>query len=189
MKASKFTGDQKAFIIKQGEEGTPVAEICRKAGISQATYFNRKKDYAGMLPTDMKKLRELENENKRLEKIVADLALGKEVLQDVINLKLRGLLARQRWSTRLELIGRYPSVEHVVLSGSTHGRIGTSSVGPIRPRWNSASKKSARHPCGLAIGASMCFCARRGGRSLQRKPIVFTRNWACSCAIRHQNGA
>tara|TARA_X000000950_G_scaffold60182_2_gene73077 strand:+ start:134 stop:406 length:273 start_codon:yes stop_codon:yes gene_type:complete len=88
MKASKFTDAQKAFIIKQGEEGTPVAEICRKAGISQATYFNWKKKYAGMLPTDMKKLRELEDENRRLKKIVADLALDKEMLQDVIKRKL-----------------------------------------------------------------------------------------------------
>ncbi len=88
MKASKFTDAQKAFIIKQGEEGTPVAEICRKAGISQATYFNWKKKYAGMLPTDMKKLRELEDENRRLKKIVADLSLDKEMLQDVIKRKL-----------------------------------------------------------------------------------------------------
>jgi len=51
MKASKFSDAQKAFIIKQGEEGTPVAEICRKAGISQATYFNWKKKYAGLLTT------------------------------------------------------------------------------------------------------------------------------------------
>jgi len=79
MKASKFTDAQKAFIIKQGEEGTSVVEICRKAGISQATYFNWKKKYAGMLPTDMKKLRELEDENRRLKKIVADLSLDKEM--------------------------------------------------------------------------------------------------------------
>ena len=93
MKASKFTDAQKAFIIKQGEEGTPVAEVCRKAGISQATYFNWKKKYAGMLPTDMKKLRELEDENRRLKEIVADLSLDKEMLQDVIKRKLQGLLA------------------------------------------------------------------------------------------------
>ncbi len=74
MKASKFTDAQKAFIIKQGKEGTTVAEICRKAGISQATYFNWKKKYAGMLPTDMKRLRELEDANSRLKKIVADSA-------------------------------------------------------------------------------------------------------------------
>ncbi|MFK5058102.1 transposase, partial [Klebsiella pneumoniae] len=65
MKASKFTDAQKAFVIKQCEEGTPVAEVCRKAGISQATYFNWKKKYAGLLPTEMRRLRELEEENGR----------------------------------------------------------------------------------------------------------------------------
>ena len=80
MKASKFTDAQKAFIIKQGEEGTPVAEVCRKAGISQATYFNWKKKYAGMMPSEMKRTRELEQENARLKKIVADLALDKEMV-------------------------------------------------------------------------------------------------------------
>lgn len=88
MKASNFTDAQKAFIIRQGDEGTTVSEICRKAGISQATYFNWKKKYAGMLPTDMKRLRELEDENSRLKKIVANLALDKEMLQDVLKRKL-----------------------------------------------------------------------------------------------------
>jgi len=88
MKASKFTDAQKAFIVKQGEEGTPVAEICRKAGISQATYFNWKKKYGGLMPSEMKKLRELEDENRRLKKIVADLMLDKEMLQDVVKRKL-----------------------------------------------------------------------------------------------------
>jgi putative transposase len=88
MKASKFTDAQKAFIIKQGEEGTPVAEICRKAGISPATYFNWKKKYAGLLPTEMKRLKQLEDENGRLKKIVADLTLDREMLQDVIRRKI-----------------------------------------------------------------------------------------------------
>lgn len=100
MKASKFTDAQKAFIIKQGEEGMPVAEICRKAGIRQATYFNWKKKYAGLLPTDMKRLRELEDENSRLKKIVADLSLDKEMLQDVLKRKLRSLLGGEPWSMR-----------------------------------------------------------------------------------------
>jgi len=67
-------------MIKQGEEGTPVAEICRKAGISQATYFNWKKKYVGLLPTEMKRLKQLEDENSRLKKIVADLTLDREML-------------------------------------------------------------------------------------------------------------
>jgi len=88
MKASKFTDAQKAFIIKQGEGGVPIAEICRKAGISQATFFNWKKKYTGLLPSEMRRLRELEAENARLKKIVADLSLDKEMLQDVIKRKL-----------------------------------------------------------------------------------------------------
>ena len=88
MKASKFSDAQKAFIIKQGDEGTPVAEICRKSGISQATYFNWKKKYVGLLPTEMKRLKQLEDENSRLKKIVADLTLDREMLQDVIRRKI-----------------------------------------------------------------------------------------------------
>ena len=79
MEASKFTEAQKAFIINQAEDGTPVAEVCRKAGISSATFFNWKKKYAGLMPSEMKRLRELEQENARLEKIVADLSLDKEM--------------------------------------------------------------------------------------------------------------
>ena len=84
MKTSKFTESQIAFVLKQGDEGTPVAEICRKAGISQATYFNWKKKFGGLLPSEVKRLRQLEEENNRLKRIVADLSLDKEMLQDVI---------------------------------------------------------------------------------------------------------
>jgi putative transposase len=75
MKASKFSEAQKAFILKQGADGMPVAEICRKAGISQATYFNWKKKYDGLLPTEMRRLKQLEDENAKLKRIVADLSL------------------------------------------------------------------------------------------------------------------
>lgn len=62
----------------------PVADICRKVGTSQATYFNWKKKYDGLLPTEMKRLKQLEDENTRLRKLVADLSLDREMLQDVI---------------------------------------------------------------------------------------------------------
>jgi putative transposase len=88
MKASKFSDAQKAFIIKQGEDGTPVAENCRKAGISQATYFNWKKKCAGLLPTAMNQPKQPEDENSRLKKIVADLTLDREMSQDVIRRKI-----------------------------------------------------------------------------------------------------
>jgi putative transposase len=93
MRASNFSDAQKAFILKQGDDGVPVAEICRKAGIRQATYFNWRKKYAGLLPDEMRRLKALEDENSRLKKIVADLTLEREMLQDVIRRKLWGLPA------------------------------------------------------------------------------------------------
>jgi putative transposase len=88
MKASKFSDAQKAFILKQGADGMPVAEICRKAGISQATYFNWKRKYDGLLPDEMRRLKQLEDENGKLRKVVADLSLDKAMLQDALRRKL-----------------------------------------------------------------------------------------------------
>lgn len=89
MKASKFSDAQKAFILKQGADGSiPVAKLCRKAGISQATYFNWKKKYDGLLPTEMRRLKLLEDENAKLRKLVAELSLDREMLQDVIRRKI-----------------------------------------------------------------------------------------------------
>ena len=88
MKASRFSDAQKAFILKQGADGMPVADICRKAGISQATYFNWKQRYDGLLPTEVRRLKQLEDENGKLKKLVAELSLDREMLQDVIRRKL-----------------------------------------------------------------------------------------------------
>jgi putative transposase len=88
MKASKFSDAQKAFILKQASDGMPVAEIYRKAGISPATYFSWKRKYDGLLPTEMRRLKQLEDENAKLRKVVADLSLDKEMLQDVLRRKL-----------------------------------------------------------------------------------------------------
>ena len=88
MKASRFSDAQKAFILKQGADGMPVADVCRKAGISQATYFNWKRKYDGLLPSEMRRLKQLEDENSKLRKVVADLSIDKEMLQDALRRKL-----------------------------------------------------------------------------------------------------
>ncbi len=88
MKKSKFSEAQIAFILKQAEDGTAIGEVCRKAGISEATFYVWRKKYAGLMPSEMKRLRQLEVENGRLKRIVADLSLDKEMLQDVIRRKL-----------------------------------------------------------------------------------------------------
>ena len=81
-------GRPKGVHSEAGNDGVPVADICRKAGISPATYFNWKKKYDGMQPPEMRRLKQLEDENARLKKIVADLSLDREMLQDVIRQKL-----------------------------------------------------------------------------------------------------
>ncbi len=88
MKNSKFTESQIAFVLKQADYGVPVAELCRKAGISDATFYNWRKKYAGLLPSEMRRLRQLEEENAKLKRIVADLSLDKAMLQDVLSKKL-----------------------------------------------------------------------------------------------------
>ncbi|MCH8858249.1 MAG: transposase [Proteobacteria bacterium] len=88
MKRSKFSEPQMAFILRQAEEGTPVAEVCRKAGISEATYYNWRKKYGGLMPSEMKRLKQLDEENQRLKRLVADLSLDKEMLRDVIRRKI-----------------------------------------------------------------------------------------------------
>ena len=90
MKKSKFTEAQIAFVLKQADEGTAVAEVCRKAGISEATFYNWRKRYGGMMPSEVRKLRQIEEENAKLKRLVADLSLDKAMLQDV--------LAKNVWS-------------------------------------------------------------------------------------------
>jgi putative transposase len=84
MKKSKFTEEQIAFALKQAEGGTRVAEVCRKMGISEATFFNWKKKFGGMGVAELRRLRQLEEENQRLKRLVADLSLDKEMLQEVL---------------------------------------------------------------------------------------------------------
>ena len=88
MKKSRFTDQQIAFALQQAETGTPVEEVCRKLGISQATFFRWKKIYGGLMPSEVRKLRHLEEENTRLRKLVADLTLDKEMLSEVIKKKI-----------------------------------------------------------------------------------------------------
>lgn len=87
MKKTRNTEEQIAFALKQAETGTRVEEVCRKMGISEATFYNWKKKFGGMGVTELRRLRQLEEENQRLKRLVADLSLDKEMLQEVIKKK------------------------------------------------------------------------------------------------------
>jgi putative transposase len=88
MKKSKFTEQQIVFALKQAETGVPVQEVCRKMGISEPTFYNWKKKFSGLGTAELRRLRQLEEENARLKQVVADLTLDKQMLQDVLKKKL-----------------------------------------------------------------------------------------------------
>jgi putative transposase len=85
---SKFSDEQIAFSLKQTEKGTRVSEICRKFRICEAVFYSRKKKFGGMGMAELRRLRQLEDENRRLKRLVADLSLDKEMLQDVLRKKI-----------------------------------------------------------------------------------------------------
>ena len=87
MKKSKFTDEQIAFALRQTETGTKAGEVCRKMGISEATFYNWKKKYGGLGVSELRRLKQLEEENRQLKKLVADLSLDKQMLQDVLTKK------------------------------------------------------------------------------------------------------
>jgi len=88
MRKTAFTEEQVAHVLRQAEAGTPVAEICRKLGISEQTFYRWKKRFAGMGIAELRRLRQLEEENHRLKQLVADLTLDKSMLQEVLRKKL-----------------------------------------------------------------------------------------------------
>ena len=96
MKKSRYTEEQIAFALKQAELGTPVNEVCRKLGVSEPTFYRWKSKFGGMLPSDMKRLKQLEEENAKLKKLVADLSLDKVMLQDVLSKKWWGLQSKEK---------------------------------------------------------------------------------------------
>ena len=88
MKRSRYTEEQIAFALRQAEGGTSVGEVCRKMGISENTFYRWKRKFFGMGVVELRRLRQLEEENRRLKQRVADLALEKVMLQDVRRKKL-----------------------------------------------------------------------------------------------------
>jgi putative transposase len=87
MKRKRFTEEQITYALRQVEAGTPVAEVCRKLSVTEQTFYRWKRKYGAMGVAELRRLKELERENKQLKRLVADLTLDKQMLQDVLKKK------------------------------------------------------------------------------------------------------
>lgn len=88
MKRSRYSEAQVTYALRQAESGTPVADVCRQHGVSEATFYNWKKKYAGLGMTELRELRQLREENVKLKRLVADLTLDKHILSEVVRKKV-----------------------------------------------------------------------------------------------------
>ena len=87
MRKKTFSEEQIALALREAESGTPVTEVCRRMGVSEQSFYRWKRKYTGMGVTELRRLKQLEEENRKLKKIVADLMLDKQMLQDVLKKK------------------------------------------------------------------------------------------------------
>jgi putative transposase len=88
MKRSKFSEEQVAYALRQAESGTPVADVCRQLGVSEATFYIWKKKYAHLGVSELRRMRQVEDENRRLKALVADLTLDKHMLSEALRKKV-----------------------------------------------------------------------------------------------------
>jgi putative transposase len=88
MHKARFTEEQITYVLKQVESGKPVGEVCRQLGVSEQSFYRWKRKYQGIGIAELRRLRQLEDENRKLKKIVADLSLDKHILQDVLSKKI-----------------------------------------------------------------------------------------------------
>ena len=87
MQKARFSEEQITYALKQVESGKPVGEVCRQIGVSEQSFYRWRRKYEGMGVAELRRLRQLDEENRKLKKIVADLTLDKHILQDVLSKK------------------------------------------------------------------------------------------------------
>jgi putative transposase len=151
MKRSKFSEEQVAYALRQVEAGTPVGDVCRQLGVSEATFYAWKKKYAHLGVSELRRLRQLEDENGRLKRLVADLTLDKHMLSEAL---------------RKTREARAPSGTGRVVSGDVPGQLRASlSAGAVQPG-RVVSPESGAGP----VGAAPAYSRARSRAATLRVP-------------------
>lgn len=187
MKESRFSEQQIAFILRQAEDGTSVEEVCRKADISIQTCYRWRSKYAGLMPSERKRLKVLEEENVRLKRLVTNLSLDNEMLQDVIRRKMQGLIEPGRSSAICRRATRPANGEPTARFRSIDRPGVISPAASIRPASRCGSRSWLRPVFATGIDASTCCSSGRAGRSITSAPIACIGNQGCNCATRRPN--
>jgi len=163
MKRSKYSEEQVAYALRQVEAGTPVGEVCRQLGVSEATFYAWKKKYAHLGVSELRRLRQLEDENARLKRLVADLTLDKHMLSEA----LRKTPEARAPSGAGRMVAR--DVPGQLRAGLSAGPVQSSGVVSggvergINPRSGSGSGSWPMHGRGLGTSESGSCCAGRDG--------------------------
>lgn len=163
MKKSKFTEEQFAFSLKQAESGTTVEEICRKMGTSQATFYAWRKKFGGLGVAELRRLRQLEEENRKLKQLVADLSLDKVMLQDVLS---KSSKARAAQDACVPFARPLPRRRAPGLRGGQAEPLGML-LPPGRTMMRhgfGGSRRLPPHGCAMASAGSSCCCGGKAGR-------------------------
>lgn len=181
MKKSRFTEEQIVFAQKQAELGTSEPDVCRKLGIADATFYTWRKRYGGIFPSELKHMRQLEEENLRLKKLVADLSLDKAMLQDVLAKNELTLARLSEWGRDLQ--AHYGASERQVClrCGSAAARSAIVLWPPTTAHCDCASVKSPK-PGYTMVTAEFTSCSgRRAGGIIINAFTGSTASRGCPC--------
>jgi putative transposase len=164
MKKSRYTEEQIAFALRQAEGGTPVADVCRQMGVSEASFYVWKKKYGKLGLTEIRELRQLRDENARLTRLVADLTLDKHILGEVIARKLGSQPCVVCWRAGSRSAFRWRRCGHAGWCDS-HAPASTANAWPrISRRCGYASGRSRMRDRVSDTNAFTSCCDGRAGR-------------------------
>ena len=163
MKRSKFSEEQIVNAIRQAESGTPVGDLCRQLGVSDATFYAWKKQYAHLGVSELRRLRQVEEENSRLKRLVADLSLDKHMLSEALRKKAYGPHAVENWPPGFT--GRFRSVACGPVASPNS--VAPPGIDGVEPKINQVSGYAfAIWPMrarGLGLCGSGCSCDAKAG--------------------------